>query len=185
MPKTTSGAHSKGVLVLDESTDSGFYLMHSVPTYPEFKANGEIDITLPSSGVTFAQHFLCVSLTGAQINHFATTAMLANFNVYYSTANSTKYQNFTVLADKKASDKIRRKLPRMGMTEFQIGNEHMTYFVKDAKHGELLWDDIVTRYYEQNIVTATWRRPGLEPVCSDGMNVPNVENIESITISLD
>jgi len=38
-----SKAHSKGILVLDEKSDSGLYILHSIPKYPSIdKTTGKI-----------------------------------------------------------------------------------------------------------------------------------------------
>jgi len=40
--------HTKGVIVLDLSTNNGFYLVHSMPNFPNI-TNGQIDPTVPNT----------------------------------------------------------------------------------------------------------------------------------------
>lgn len=53
--KTKKG-HNKGVVLAN--TEGGFWLVHSVPHFPQIGLN----YTYPRTGAVFGQSFLCVSL---------------------------------------------------------------------------------------------------------------------------
>lgn len=68
---TTSSAkaHSKGVLALNQNSDTGFYFGHSIPLFPNFVENIVIPV-IGSGQKVYAQHAFCISLNGIIIQDF-------------------------------------------------------------------------------------------------------------------
>jgi deoxyribonuclease-2 len=62
--------HTKGVVMSD--ADGGFWLVHSVPSYPPPPGNMTTPDTegysYPSTGLTYGQSFLCISMSASQLD---------------------------------------------------------------------------------------------------------------------
>lgn len=58
--------HSKGIVVADNST--GFWLVHSVPKFPQLPYQNNNSYSYPNTGIKFGQSFLCVSMTAGELD---------------------------------------------------------------------------------------------------------------------
>lgn len=63
---TTSGAHSKGLFILDMENEDAVYIMHSTPRYPAIyndpEKGSQIDIHINPRNRIYGQSFFCMSL---------------------------------------------------------------------------------------------------------------------------
>jgi len=51
----------KAVLAVDISTQTGFYLSHSMPNFPQV-SEGSLSTEVPNSAKVYGQSFFCMSL---------------------------------------------------------------------------------------------------------------------------
>lgn len=72
--------HSKGTVVADSS--SGFWLVHSVPHFPQLPYQNNNSYTYPKTGVKYGQSFLCMSMTAQVLDK------VGQYSVY---SNALKY----------------------------------------------------------------------------------------------
>ena len=63
---SSSAAHSKTVIAQNPSSNSGFVIDHSLPSYPSFAKN-LVNFTIGDSQRVYGQHVFCMSLTTTQI----------------------------------------------------------------------------------------------------------------------
>ena len=75
----TGGAHAKGVLAID-STGGGFFMIHSVPKFPDLRSP---DFTWKAS-TTYGQTFLCITLDKTYVEVVAKHLQLGGINVFDS-----------------------------------------------------------------------------------------------------
>lgn len=65
-PATFTKGHSKGTVVADKS--SGFWLVHSVPKFPQLPYQNNNSYTYPKTGIKYGQSFLCMSMTAEELD---------------------------------------------------------------------------------------------------------------------
>lgn len=71
---TSLMGHSKGMVVADNS--SGFWLVHSVPKFPDLPYQNNNSYSYPSNGVPNGQSFLCVSMMTQELDKVGKYAII-------------------------------------------------------------------------------------------------------------
>jgi len=149
----------------------GFWLIHSVPLFPDL---GPPQFTWTASTI-YGQSFLCVSLDHAGIDSAAATLQYMDPNIYASnipTNLKSIYPQMTALyggARQKGTNIV--PFTSSGGTSF-------THFSKDNTWGKDLYDDLVEPYFKMAFEWETWRRsPFLPSLCTTPYNTLNVASI--------
>jgi len=156
--KGPSGGHVKGVLAADKT--SGFWLIHSVPLFPDL---GPATFTWTASTI-YGQSFLCVSLTAAGVEDVSSQLQYIDPNIYSSsipTNLQATYPEMTALyGGTRQTGSSVAKITSAGGTTF-------THFAKDNTWGQDLYDDLVEPYFKTAFQWETWRRaPFLPSLCT-------------------
>jgi len=165
-----NGGHVKGVLAAD--SDGGFWLVHSVPKFPDL---GPPQFTWTASTI-YGQSFLCVSLNSAGVEQAASELQYQDPNIYTSAMPddlTDTYPQMTALyggTRQKGSSVL--KIKSSGGTQF-------TDFAKDNTWGQDLYDDLVEPYFKLAFQWQTWRRaPFLPSLCTTPFDTLNVASID-------
>ena len=176
-------AHAKGVLAMDK--DTGFWLIHSVPNFPQ-TPNQKYE--WPNSGGRYGQSALCISFDTKQEGHNIVeqlTYMGINNYKFYVTENFERVvSNINEANSKRADPRNRRRTTSI----VSLGQTAFTSFARSKKgagEGDL-YGKFVAPKLEQNMLVETWRRGrtlfgfsnGLLSQCNSQFKVKNIETIK-------
>jgi len=158
---TTSSTygHSKGVVGFDGS--SGFWLIHSVPRWPETQAS---TYEFPDNERIYGQNFICITLGLSQMNDvgyqmFFTRPGIYDSNIPSSLKSSTS--NLQSVIDgtyQKASNASILHFPSMGRVPF-------VHLAKNSKWDDDLYEALVSPYIDEDLYVETWMRPYFDSFC--------------------
>lgn len=171
----TGGAHAKGILAADSS--GGFWLVHSVPKFPDLTA---ASFAYDTSDI-YAQSFLCLSLNHDDVQNAAYQLQFFHPDIYSSNlVVSHKYTNISDLIDGT-------RYEGANVLTVQAGSTTITSFAKSNSWGKDLYEDLVCPYFDQGFQWETWRRSPKEPsYCTptykyDSINVNSIAFPDSDT----
>lgn len=78
---SSAKAHSKGLIAYDIKNTNGFYLVHSIPKYPNFYSN-LVDVTIGDSQNIYGQHLGCFTLALRYLDKIALNFLITQPFVY-------------------------------------------------------------------------------------------------------
>ncbi|XP_076675033.1 deoxyribonuclease II [Andrena cerasifolii] len=188
-PSIGSYGHAKGVAVVNSG--QGFWLIHSVPSFPPApKAgdltrppkNGHVNITgrydYPQSGTLYGQSFLCVSLDGDQFNTVGKQLMYNEIIVYAKNIPDTLATKYPLL--RNATNQKRIKLPPYDDKAVikSLRSVEFTSFAKGGKWQRELYADFVGPQLQTDLYVQSWQNgPGKLPsICTD-RKIYNVKSL--------
>jgi len=161
-----TGAHAKGIVAFDSQSNTGVYIMHSAPKYPTV-TNGQINTSLPSNTVTYAQNFFCINLDSKSLN-----LLIQNFEVtdpviyYYSGTFKASYSSKTNSA----------------VNTFTLANgDNMFFLSKNPKYKGYLYENIIEPYFKAGMMIESWGRPYEESECPPQYEYMSA-NVETVTM---
>ncbi|XP_013384597.1 plancitoxin-1 [Lingula anatina] len=167
--KTEEYGHTKGVLAMDVYT--GFWMVHSVPRFPEFKK-----YSWPESARENGQSFLCISITHPEADTIA-QQMTYNRPWIYGKNFPAKFEH----TDRAFLGMLHGKFRNGNRTKMinSAGGEKFLVFAKDADFGADLYDSYVGPYLASSLYTETWQNgPGKTPsYCKGPFHVENIQSI--------
>jgi deoxyribonuclease-2 len=154
--------HSKGALGFSTKTNTGFYLLHSTPRFPQVGK-----MVLPENERKYGQTFLCITLNGRkELNDIAEILHAQHqVQVYASKLEGVKEDEaFHQLA---RGDKAKpMKTPSVYNFKSQSGYEFILFgknkrwseSLGDKESAKDLWEDLVAPHLQCNLSVETWRR---------------------------
>jgi deoxyribonuclease-2 len=169
---SSSYAHAKGILGWTSS--GGFWLIHSMPLFPNPPASGNFSI--PDSARIYGQSFLCVSVDAANLNIIASQLQYAKPQIYAShlpATTATYAPNLTALLNGTFITKIAASNVAPITTR---GGQAFTSFNKNSKWGKDVYQFLVAPYFKSSLVAETWMRPYEAPYTGT-YKVINVANM--------
>lgn len=158
---TLKGGHTKGVLAVDKQ--SGFYMLHSVPKFPDLRTT---EFTWEASTI-YAQHFLCISvdaLTANKLGHHLQHINAMFFDTAFPKHLETQYPSVLEFVMK-----IRRSGTSVVKLTTFSGKWNFHAFAKDSSWGKDLYEDLVEPVLKTGFAWQTWRRDqgeGMTSYCS-------------------
>lgn len=169
---SSNSAHAKGVMASDGT--SGFWLIHSVPKFPDLTA---VDFTFPSGGEIYGQTFLCLTLPNSEINSLTTQLQYDKVSVYESNLPSgISWPNLQSLIDGNFIDGTNI------LNTQTIGGASFTSFAKSPSWGQDLYENLVLPQLKTGFMWETWRRrPFLDPYCPPSYSYASV-NVETFIL---
>jgi len=158
---TTSAtyAHAKGVLATD--AERGFWLVHSVPKFPDL---GPSTFTWTADD-TYGQSFLCMSIAAATVNEVATQLKyfhpdIFDYNMPAALARTVPNLAAVIKGDSSAGTNVVDITTHDGQV--------FTSFAKDRKCNSDLYEELVSPTLKIGFNWETWRRGDECPsVCGD------------------
>jgi deoxyribonuclease-2 len=146
------GGHAKGIIGFDNATQTGVYIMHSFPKFPDVLENGQINSTTPPNTVTYGQNCYCISIDKEMLGNILHNLPVKEPNVYHATG----------LFDGKAFTSNQDYL----ISQFHLLNGDDQWFLsKNARYAGFLYEDIVQPYFKVNLAVESWGRPYQPPRC--------------------
>jgi deoxyribonuclease-2 len=175
---SSSSAHSKGVMAWDNSGNSsspGYYLLHSLPTFPYISSGGTINTTMDSSENIYGQHLFCTSLKLSQLNDLANLMQYSQVNTYFMNfPNNSNTKYLTSLGEAK----IKATSPFLNKTINLNDGSHMTILSKANKINASIFEDGLVGLFGLPFVAETWGRPLEDSWCpKKGATVTNSRTI--------
>jgi deoxyribonuclease-2 len=145
-------AHAKGVLMTDKF--QGFWLVHSMPLWPNSRSVGNPGI-FPSD--TYAQSLMCVTINANTSNTIANNLRIDRPFIYdynITTEMSNQLPEFNLWIDKVQPPSTDTN----SSTPFLSSNGQVFYQMAKSKAWAMdLWDDLVAPYFNTSINVETWR----------------------------
>lgn len=144
-----SDGHTKGVVVADER--SGFWLIHSVPLYPDYSS----PYSYPSSGRTYGQSFLCISVNATQIDKIGKQLMYNEPDIYLNVTNNFS-SLYPLLYDSVIGKRIKQPPYWNEETILSSGGVEFKSFAKNRHFQKELYEDWVAQALNTNLFVETW-----------------------------
>ncbi|KAG5877853.1 hypothetical protein JTB14_007249 [Gonioctena quinquepunctata] len=165
--------HTKGVVMADLT--GGFWLVHSVPKFPVIGTA----YTYPSTGITYGQSFLCISMDLKNLNSVGVQLQYNQPNIYGAHILPSLESSSPDLA-KAAANVTKTTAPWYHVMNIYSKNgvEFMS-FAKSKSFNKDLYEDLVAPSLESDLLVETWPNgPGrLQSDCTTKFKVNNVGSI--------
>ncbi|CAF1279711.1 unnamed protein product [Adineta steineri] len=179
--------HSKGVLAFEDKTQTGFWLVHSVPHFPPVIEQG---YGYPDSGRIYGQTMLCVtfnasaSLSNNSIDLLSTHFLFTRPLVYTSSLTLLATQRYSLLANGIIPDKVHITDPPY--TYFHLLKTFSFEILTFAKYGlaniDMLSEFIVPSLHT-SMLSETWSNGGEINLPSNCTTEYHTENIEKLSFN--
>jgi len=176
--------HSKGVLAFEEKTQTGFWLIHSVPRFPQIVEQG---YGYPDSGRIYGQTMLCVTLnlsTSTPVNsidslstHFLFTRPL----VFNSSLTTSAAERYPILSNGIITNKghvtnppYTRRYP-LNISAFQLHT-----FAKYGLANIDMSSELIVPSLRTSMLSETWsngRQINLPSNCTGEYHTENIEKL--------
>jgi len=154
---TNDDAHAKGVLASNGKT--GFWLLHSVPAFPDLSLS-KYDW---NASTIYGQSMLCISLSATQVDNIAELLQYADLGIYDKNMPSSiasDVPEFSKLVSGTTTDGAGTKVFK------SVGGQEFTAFSKSESWGKNLYEELVSPTLKQSFMWETWRRsPALPTFC--------------------
>jgi len=168
LTEPAGGAHAKGVVGAQGST--GFWLVHSVPKFPNLKAKS---YTWTGASHIYGQSFLCVSLNSAGLESVGYQLMFYHPDLYAQSIAS-QYTNLSALVGGKRFDGAH-------VLQFPISSGmQVTHFGKSNSWGKDVYEDLVLPHFKSGFHWETWRRSPVEPTYCTPQYAYNSINVNQV-----
>ncbi|XP_050428234.1 cell-death-related nuclease 7 [Adelges cooleyi] len=171
--------HTKGMVAADK--DSGYWLVHSVPKYPQLPYQNNNSYTYPPTGVKFGQSFLCLSMLSQELDKVGDQIINNEAKVYGSHFGKNlqdiypKLYNATQPHDVPSSDIDPVRLQHLQT----IKGFKVLSIAKNRQFGKDLYEDLVTNLAQSDLYTETWlnSRDRFNSSCSNKFKTMNIKSI--------
>lgn len=176
--------HSKGVLAFDDKTQTGFWLVHSVPRFPQPIAQG---YGYPNSGRVFGQTMLCVTLNASASsfnnsidslsNHFLFTRPF----VFDSRITSTAADRYSILSGGIVTNKAHiTEPPFTRYSPLNIPSLSIHTFAKYGSANIDMLSELIVPSLRTSMLSETWsngRQINLPSNCQGEYHTENIEKL--------
>lgn len=179
--ESSSYAHAKGVLAMDST--SGFWLIHSIPNFPEAPDLG-LGYKYPASGRDNGQSALCISFPSTKESEDVVNQLLYmrpnvyNISVSGEAAKSTP--QLVNLKNKKWPPGIDSNIATID----SVRGKEFASFSRNSKASQVqgdLYADLIAPHLSSDLYVETWRRGAGTPLksnCSSKYHVQNINYVE-------
>lgn len=163
-------AHSKGDVVFNEN--GGFWLVHSVPKYPEFVRTG---YGYPHSGTYYGQMFFCVSFNSSQIDPIGLQLRYNGPHIHDSNLPDAMKEKFPNIAAAINEDFIAGPPYNHSQRLVSSAGKTLIHFAKNKDFGADLYSSFVAPALQTNMLAETWQHGSAKTGSScDGYTVENI-----------
>ncbi|CAL5995252.1 Cell-death-related_nuclease 7 [Hexamita inflata] len=145
-------AHQKGIIAFDKNSNTGFYMMHSTPGWPNLQNE-----TLGYTSGSYGQHFLCINIDQTQLEVLGKDLYVTRPQIYWNSFDSAFLTSIAptmkLVQDLKynlTSNKILSQLVSRSGKVFQL-------YYKNSQSKSHLWPDLAQQFQE-NFQVETWLR---------------------------
>lgn len=180
--ESSNYAHAKGVLAMDST--SGFWLVHSIPNFPEAPELG-LGYKYPSSGRDNGQSALCISFPSTKESADVVNQLLyMRPNVYNISISDTASKSTPQLLDLK-NKKWPRKIDSNTAIIDSVRGKEFISFSRNSKASQVqgdLYSDVIAPHLSSDLYVETWRRGSGTPLASNCTSKYHVQNINYVKL---
>jgi hypothetical protein len=170
-------AHAKGAFLVNG--EGALWISHSMPNFVDLTKDS---YTVPASGLTYAQHYFCLSLGPAAADRVALGLQYNNpqlYDVLYDvSSNPNLASSYPNLAALLTGTKRNVAEPWVAAFATLGGLWRMTHFAKNAKWGLDLYSRLVAPTLDTHLFVETWMRPYEAAYYTDAYEAVNVKNLQ-------
>ncbi|XP_077870092.1 plancitoxin-1-like [Saccoglossus kowalevskii] len=149
---STNRGHTKGDLCLDD--ESGFWLVHSTPVFPNFSNES---YSWPENAHAYGQTFLCMTFAYDQFNYIARQLLYYWPSVFDYNIPKLFAANLPDLVQ-VAKGKHNSDPPWNRSTELiSQGGQKFHCFAKSSQYGKDIFSAWLAPYYGDNMYSETWQ----------------------------
>lgn len=166
--------HTKGVIMASE--EEGFWLVHSVPRFPNISSSKFI---YPRSGTFYGQSFLCISMPATELNKIGNQLKYNTPQIFGSNVPA-KYETLYPNIISAIAKSWVKSAPWNHLQEFfSLGGMSFHSFAKSRNFKKDLYADWVAPILKQDLAVETWPNgPGRLPSeCLSPFKVYNIQDI--------
>lgn len=169
LPWNPDGGHAKGFIAFDNATQTGVYVMHSLPKFPNVSDSGFISYQFPHNTYMYGQNGYCITLDKEILGHLMDNLPVETPNVYFASGLFQSLQPNSTEPHK--------------ITQFNLGNgDTHWYLTKNPTYPGFLYDDIMAPYFQTSLAVESWGRPYQDSVCPPSANYAAI-NIDQIAFN--
>ncbi|KAF1746857.1 hypothetical protein GCK72_023315 [Caenorhabditis remanei] len=148
---STAFGHTKGTIFFDG--DSGVWLVHSVPLFPN-----PTQYEYPVSGHDYGQTMLCMTFKYSELKKIGTQLFFNRPNIYSSNLPTNMAADNADLA-KVIAGQYQKGAPFSSVLELETkAGYSFTNFAKSKEFNADLYDTLVAPTLKTDLVVETWRR---------------------------
>eukprot|EP00057_Strongylocentrotus_purpuratus_P002940 XP_003725560.2 PREDICTED: plancitoxin-1 isoform X2 [Strongylocentrotus purpuratus] len=163
--------HTKGTIAFDNA--SGFWLVHSVPKFPDFAKNSYV---WPSSACNYGQSMLCISM---KTDEFVKVGkqLLYNYASAYDWNIPPSFQSkFSNFVEVSKSEPISQPPWNSTVLLTSLAGQSFTSFAKFTDFEQDLYWYLVAPSLGDDLYVESWlRTPKLPSFCNGSYHVENVQ----------
>ena len=183
---SSTGAHAKGIIAFYGK--SGFWLLHSIPLFPDSNESFEY----PKRSLNNGQAFFCITLSiddQITMENLAKHLSMINPNIYSINLTKTfreKYPMYDEFLLKKKRKSKNRPIELI-QTISSANHNSFTIFSKDQKFHHDIYADLIAQHYHDDFYAQTWRNGAgeiLHSECKNGFKIFNIQSIKMYGIFL-
>lgn len=171
-----SVGHTKGFFALETSSQTGFYISHSIPNFPLGPSSSTSYTGLPSNAWTYGQNLFCLSLHAPTLDllSYGLQYQVPNIYDFHLTNDVIKqYQNISLLTQGNIITESTCDI----YTIYSQQNIPFTFFTKTTLWNQDLWSDCVAPFLQKSIVVESWLRGSeIGPSC-DTYQVLDIQEV--------
>lgn len=176
--KTSSSyAHAKGVLVFTQN--GGFWLVHSVPKFPD---SSTTQYSYPDAQSIYGQSFICITVDLPTVNQIAYQLSIDHpqiYDNYIPDAIRSRYPNIARVSDDWTG--VTTNVAQLST----VGGRVFTSFAKSKKWGQMLYNSLVSTTFRCGLNVETWMRPVqsscCQPTCPYPVTLVSNLRLDSVT----
>lgn len=163
-PPNSRGAHAKGIIAFDSGSQTGVYILHSMPKFPSVTAENNISPKIPQTALKYGQHIYCISLNREILSHLLQNLPIKKPTVYYATG-------------------LFKTLPAKAADKFLINQFHLLngddqwFLTKNPNYPGFLFEDIIIPHFKISLATESWGRPYQGPHCEPSFKSLNIQTV--------
>ncbi|CAI2357597.1 unnamed protein product [Caenorhabditis sp. 36 PRJEB53466] len=148
---STAFGHTKGTIFFDG--DTGVWLVHSVPLFPN-----PTKYEYPASGHDYGQTMLCMTFNYAELKKIGTQLFFNRPNIYSSNLPTSMAADNEDLA-KAIAGQYQKGEPYSSVLDLETkGGYSFTSFAKSKEFNADLYDTLVAPTLKTDLVVESWRR---------------------------
>ena len=175
---SSTKAHAKGTLIYD--SNSGSFLLHSLPRFPTRTSENQILTELPSNAGSYGQSFLCISITKSTAESIVKMLNCINVNINKAVDSdrvNPSYPNEWVinLINNKMDDSCPLQHTRIITSKNGV---EFTFYGKNYRNIIIPYDTTMREAYNDDFYVRTWTRPSQAPTQYDKYNLVNVLEVK-------
>lgn len=152
VPFNPDGAHAKGFIAFDNKTQTGVYVLHSFPKFPNVSDSGYVDPNFPKNTYMYGQNAYCITLDKEIFGHLIDNLPVSTPNVYFASG---------LFKSLKPNSTEPHKI-----AQFNLANGDTHWFLtKNPSYPGFLYDDIMAPYFQSSLAVESWGRPYQDSLC--------------------